>query len=566
MKKIDFFDFLFILFLSCIVVSNIIWFKIDNTIIGNDSGRHLLFSVDFFYRFSDIIHSNAGIFNKLSNVIHVIGTGPLAWPQGLSLTAFISYSLLGRSLFAAKMTLLPYLIILLFSTYSIGRLLSSKFAGFIAAFLLFFYPIIFQSSRQYQLDLPLTALVTFIIYLLLKIDQFNDTKYCLILGIVSGFSMLIKGQTALFVTCPFLYMLFRARPFKPKQLRNLFIALTLSVLIASIWWGPRINQVLPHLKWHIIDPAMNFCGNTPFDWDKKYSLESIFFHLWALCYSSLRPFFALLLIIALTLFLRQKMTYKGLFISWIIPAFLLISLVFTVKHSRFLMPILPALALISSFGLTNLQNIRARLIILTISIIFSFLQFYVLSFGNHKDRLVSIGRFRIFGENGFGSYYETGEPHKEDLKVDDLVRIVKNNNTFGHTPRILIIDLSKSSSDYSKIAFWLKIKDHSLALVNLVELFYLSGRLDSVDFVINRTLPGNPANWFEVVKYINASSSDYFNELKGFEIRIKRLGKKEEWDDFLRSLKDGSYNFYLIDKVTQGEIEYYIYKKRVAVR
>ena len=99
-----------------------------------------------------------------------------------------------------------------------------------------------------------------------------------------------------------------------------------------------------------------------------------------------------------------------------------------------------------------------------------------------------------------------------------------------------------------------------------MELFYLSGRLDSVDFVINRTLPGNPANWFEVVKYINASSSDYFNELKGFEIRIKRLGKKEEWDDFLRSLKDGSYNFYLIDKVTQGEIEYYIYKKRVAVR
>ena len=565
-KRLDFFDSLFLLFILCIVISNVIWFKIDNSIIGNDSDRYLLFSIDFFYRFSDVLHSNANIFKKTLDIINVIampGRGYTYWPQGLSLTAFIFYFLLGKSLFAAKMTILLYLLVLLFSTYSIGKLLHSKFTGLIAVILLSFYPIIFQSARQYQLDLPLTSLVTLIMYLLLKVDRFNNAKYSLLLGFACGFSMLIKGQAILFIAFAFVYMLYRSGPFKPKQLRNLFAALLISALIASVWWGPRINAAILRLKTHIIDPGINYSFNSPFSWGRKYSVESVFFHLKELFYSSLRPFFGLLFIILFTPFIIQKIKHKGLYISWIIPPLLLFSLAFTVKHSRFLMPILPALALITALGLEHLQNKRAKSFILAISIIFAFLQFYVLSYAEDKYRVASIGHFKIFGESGFGSDYEVGKPCNEEPKIDAVANIIQDNKTVGKAYSVLIIDMCKVNPKYCEMFFRLKLKDRSLIPVSLSDLFNSSGRFDCVDFIISRTFSQNPVNWFEAGKYRKRFNSDYFIELEHFESELQKSGQMREWEGFLKNMEESVSNFCLIDKVIERNTTYYIYKTKI---
>ncbi|MFC1709939.1 hypothetical protein ACFL2J_07790, partial [Candidatus Omnitrophota bacterium] len=174
-NRFDIFDLLFIAFVLCVLISNIIWFKTDNSIDGVDSQNHLLFSMEFFNDFSSVIHSDITMLTKVSSLIRAIRVSPGSdpyWPPGLSLTSFLFYSSLGKSLFAAKVSILPYLFILLFSTYCLGKHIGSGLSGLTATFLIFFYPIIFQSSRQYQLDLPLTAMVVLSVFFLLKSNQF----------------------------------------------------------------------------------------------------------------------------------------------------------------------------------------------------------------------------------------------------------------------------------------------------------------------------------------------------------------------------------------------------------
>jgi 4-amino-4-deoxy-L-arabinose transferase-like glycosyltransferase len=469
------------------------------------------------------------------------------------------------------MALLPYLLILFLSTYGIGKFLYSRFVGLLAVFFLFFYPIIFQSLRQYQLDLPLTAGVTLCIYLLLKADQFRNTKYCFLLGLTCGFVMLVKGQALLFIAGPFIYLLYRsfiisdnATPlnfFKLRQLRNLFIVLIISSVIAWVWWGANIEPAMSEFKSHIFDIDKNF-ERTPYIWADKYSVGCVFFHVRSLFYSSLRPFFASLFLVLLVPCLRKKIKYGGLYLSWIIPPLLLFSLAFTIKHSRFLMPILPALALITALGLESLKNKKVKFLIVLISVIFAFFQFYILSFSEHKYRAVSIGAFKIFGQDGFGANYEIRwPPHNEELKIDEVAKIIINNKTPGRVSSVLLIDTGEEGPGYFEMFFYLKMQDGSLLFNNLLTLFESGKRLDSVDFIVWYTSLQDSVHWFEVGKYIKTYRSVYFDEMQDFEAEFQNRKRQPAWKDFLKSLEEARSNFLLIGEVKERKNKFYIYKQ-----
>jgi len=196
------------------LASNYFWLKGDDSICGMGSILILRSSIEFFYDFSDIFKENTtSIWTKLKEVIGLSGRpvrhSSLYWPNGLNLGASIFYFFLGNSLLSAKLSLLPYLFILLFSTYLIGRLIYSDFVGILALFFLFSYPLIFQSSRQFQLDFPLTAMVSLNILLLLKCDNFKNRLYSFLFGLALGWAMLIKGQVMLFIIWPLFFVLYR---------------------------------------------------------------------------------------------------------------------------------------------------------------------------------------------------------------------------------------------------------------------------------------------------------------------------------------------------------------------
>jgi hypothetical protein len=464
LKRSNLFDWAFAFLILFSLATNLVWFLTDNHILGDGSQNHLLFSVDFFHRFSSVANSTHPILEKIAAVVKEFGM-PSAinsssyWPQGFNLSTCFFYSVAGTTLFAAKVNLLPYLFILLLSTYCIGRHIDSSSVGLVAAVSLFFYPIIFQSSRQYQLDFPLTAVVALNVLFLLKSERFRNIKFSLLFGVASGWAMLIKSLYVIFIAMPLLYELYGMcreswreilqRPFHSRQLRNLVLALTMFVPIAMIWWGPRLSQIPSALYEHIFNPVKNF-ESTPFPWSEKFSLECLFFQTHALFYTSLRPFFSTLFFIALPFFLIKKTKEKPFFLFWIIfPVFFFTFLV-TLKHTRFLMPVLPAMALITAVGLCHIKSRIIRTFIFIFGIFFALFQFYILSYVSHGPKTASIGGFSFLGKQGFGSDYETFyPPHNQTFKinekfdmVDDLVRIIEKNSPV-QAPVIFLIQSGK---------------------------------------------------------------------------------------------------------------------------
>ncbi|MBU1864558.1 MAG: glycosyltransferase family 39 protein, partial [Candidatus Omnitrophica bacterium] len=157
--------FIFILlFILGVLICNYTWFQEDDSIEGSGAPNHVGFSIEFFYKLSDIINEKSlTLGSKVNQIVYLLGNpvkfSCVEWPNGLNTTASVFYYLFGKSLFSAKLSLMPYLIILLLSTYLIGRTLFSDFVGLLAMFLLYMYPLIFESFRQFQLDSPLTAMV-----------------------------------------------------------------------------------------------------------------------------------------------------------------------------------------------------------------------------------------------------------------------------------------------------------------------------------------------------------------------------------------------------------------------
>ncbi|MFC1809678.1 hypothetical protein ACFL3D_06165, partial [Candidatus Omnitrophota bacterium] len=102
------------------VCANLVWLQGDASSIGVDVQNHLFFSVEFYYEISDIVKNETlSVFNKVTDVIKVFRTpmwqSGVDWPNAVNAGAAVCYSLFGLNIFAAKLSLIPYLIILLLS-------------------------------------------------------------------------------------------------------------------------------------------------------------------------------------------------------------------------------------------------------------------------------------------------------------------------------------------------------------------------------------------------------------------------------------------------------------------
>ena len=587
LRRANLFDWAFTFFILFSLATNLIWFLTDNNILGDGSQNHLIFSMDFFHRFSSITNSTLPILEKIATIVKEFGM-PSAinsspyWPQGFNLSACFFYSVAGTTLFAAKLNLLPYLFILLLSTYCIGRHIDSSPVGLVAAVSLFFYPIVFQSSRQYQLDFPLTAMVALNALFLLKSEQFQNMKFSLLFGVASGWAMLIKGLYVIFITMPLLYVLYGMcreswreiwyRPFHSRQLRNLVFALAMFVPIAMIWWGPRLSQIPRALYEHIFDPVKNL-ESTPFPWPEKFSLECIFFQTRALFYTSLRPFFSVLFFIALPVFLMKKAKEKLFLLFWIIFPVFFFSFFVTLKHTRLLMPVLPAMALIMAVGLCHIKSRILRAFIFFGGIFFAIFQFYILSYVSRSPKAASIGGFTFFGKQGFGSDYETFcPPHNQTFKinetfdmVDDLVKIIEKNSPV-QAPVIFLIQSGKFPSlPDLQWAFRMLLRQPSFKFTFMDAMNPDSGAdLNSIDFVVcfySGSAQITPERFATTGLEVLLRSSEKWDS---FESQWK-LKAPVRWKNFLKILTKNNNRFdrvlYETDKDNEAAIHVYQNKR-----
>lgn len=561
------------------LASNYLWLQKDFSIVGTDSPNHLIFSLDFYYSAHDLIHSRSlSLGQKLSRLILLFDEpGPnseVYWPNGLNLTAAMFYSIFGISLLSAKLSLLPYLFILLVSTYMLGKKLFSEFAGLISTATLFMYPMIFQSSRQFQLDFPLTAIVTLSILFLLKCDYFKDRKYSFLSGLSAGYAMIVKGQAVIFLAVPVILVCYGSflesrRTNASKQLVNMAIFLIVALLTASIWWGSQLDDALYSVVDHVISPAKAIESGYAFS--EKYSYKNIIFHLRGLLRSALGPIpFCLFLISFLFFLIKQKGGYKWVLVNWIAAPFILFTFVFTIKHLRFMMPLLPAMALITGWGAFQLNKINRKLslsVILPV-IIFLIVQFNVFSsVNNPKIRNISIGNGHLFGrcipEVSLGSEYEVFGQYRQDDGVDEVVKTIKDNSPAGRMITVGEINCAIASS--LKLTYWLKLRSRYLEPLDFryqTRKFYEN--LDHMDFILVVMPLDSSVECCSAPDFVNL-----VNNTGPCAASVPRLKRKfaDFYEEMSKNLEKYRTDFMLVGKISTGIFSsdekpvYYIYKK-----
>jgi 4-amino-4-deoxy-L-arabinose transferase-like glycosyltransferase len=164
-------------------------------------------------------------------------------PIGMVTSGF--YAVLGRRHDSAVYSQLLFTTLLLIGIYGLGAQLLDRRTGLLAAWLLAVCPATVEVSRQYLLELPLTATSVAAVWLLLATDRFTNRPYSIAAGLAMGLAALAKQTFLLFLIGPLLYLIpgwlsaiKQGTPTPKKSSRmKLALRIALSVLVAlAITW------------------------------------------------------------------------------------------------------------------------------------------------------------------------------------------------------------------------------------------------------------------------------------------------------------------------------------------
>ncbi|HEY9206172.1 MAG TPA: glycosyltransferase family 39 protein, partial [Candidatus Methanoperedens sp.] len=278
------------------LIYNYVWITNDKNPPSWDPSAHLMLSLSYY---NILVNPGWDMIGKLIQVSSY-------YPPFYHFFTAIIYLFFGTSLTVAMMTNSIFLGILVFSVFGIGKKIFNKETGFIAAILIFLYPSVFSFQKMYMLELPLIAMTALSIYFLLLTDHFKNLKYSLAFGVAAALATLTKWTAVLFILGPLLcvvhdtfspitleqriktvisnfqkrkindtcqycgktlqsdYLQYENKKFCSKNckkkwkvenkgregtasdfpgIRNLFIAVFVSIFLASIWYVPHLSDV-----------------------------------------------------------------------------------------------------------------------------------------------------------------------------------------------------------------------------------------------------------------------------------------------------------------------------------
>ena len=126
--------------------------------------------------------------------------------------------------------------------FALGRYLVSVETGLFGAFFFATAPFVVLSLTNFQLDLPLAAMVALTLYLLARAGSFSPRVWSPAFGVVLGLGMLTKPTFASYVLPAVLWSgwTWWRGPERRRRLAFLGVALLIGAALALPWYGPRL--------------------------------------------------------------------------------------------------------------------------------------------------------------------------------------------------------------------------------------------------------------------------------------------------------------------------------------
>ncbi|MCX5795285.1 MAG: glycosyltransferase family 39 protein [Elusimicrobia bacterium] len=507
--------------LSFMLIGNLIRLRGDASIRGPDVIVHLNNSVEFYRLWHDAAHDPAASWyarccNMASLLSRRLPSRDDRYPNLVFAVTAVFYSLFGQTLGAAKAGNWVYLLLLLWSVFALGRCVCGRLTGLISASLVCMYPLIFESSRQYGLDLPLTAMVACAMALLLKSDGFADRRCSLLLGLALGVGMLVKLQMLVYLALPFGALLATtlaqarhqdngARAALAPRLINVGIVMAAAAIVSSIWWGGRLGALYRIVYMHMtepnVSPAMGHCyGEVAFRIMQSMVFDPQGFPLFAAS------------VVAFACLLAAPVKQRFVLGAWAVSQLVMMTLLLPVRNNglypaaelRYGMPVLPALAVITSWWLCRLKSLTARTAIPALLLGFACLQFGVRTFAPHQEggasrparggpkfermgmsrvRMIRSDPLELLGTTPYG----TPKQHGIALKIDTLMQ--QMNEYIPPKKKMSALCLSLSWRPFlhqSMLTYYLNNRYANLTVYMVGQLILPDGPriLKDLDFII----------------------------------------------------------------------------------
>ena len=317
--------------LLCAVIS--VWVSIDRRPPEWDHANHLGRAVECYRILSEPGH------DRMREILDVSSFYPPIVPCAAGLLYFV-FPIVPLT---AQSVMLAFLALGLAATFALGRHLFDVETGLLAALLFGTAPFVIFSLTNFQLDLPLAAMVAAALYLLVRSEGFSRPGWCAALGVVFGLGMVTKPPFAGYVVPVFGWTLWQAlrAADRRRRLGWLALSLVLGAAVAVPWYGPRMLG----LPLQIANRSFKFAAQEA---QAEYlSAESLLYYPLVLP-SQLGPAATLLFLWGIWAARRFRDTRAFLWLAGVAP-FALFSLIQN-RNLRYTLPILPAAAVIAAVG------------------------------------------------------------------------------------------------------------------------------------------------------------------------------------------------------------------------
>jgi hypothetical protein len=164
------------------------------------------------------------------------------YPPVVTCAAGLLYFALPVVPLTAQAVIWVFLVVGALAVFGLGRRLLDADAGLLAAFLFATAPFVVFMLLNFQLDLPLAAMVALALYALVRTEDLSVRRWVLGLGLALGAGMLTKPPFAAYLSGPLLWAAWRAlrAPERRARLLHLLAALGVAAAIALPWYGPRL--------------------------------------------------------------------------------------------------------------------------------------------------------------------------------------------------------------------------------------------------------------------------------------------------------------------------------------
>lgn len=250
-----------------------------------------------------------------------------------------------------------YFILLIWSVYKIAVLVYGELAGVLSVIIFITFPSVIGFSRITHINIALTSVLSFNIYMLLKTDYFLNKKFSKISGIIAGIGMLFSFKYLLYLIGPLFLTLLTFQSDREKnkmfywkvKIINFILFLIFFIIISSLYYLPFFIWESRFFKIRLLSPPIriihHFAKNAYFFYITEY-IKLIKMHI-------LLPNSILLIISIILLNLSLiKEKQSIIFLGWFCTTIFIISLTAFLKNvqiqPRFLLPILPSIAIIVS--------------------------------------------------------------------------------------------------------------------------------------------------------------------------------------------------------------------------